>query len=210
MKAFEKNQTANSNFRHLLKSRYCLFAFFSAILFSCNTGPLTDVRVADQKSLVRVVKEVRDQASSVALTDPNRPVMIDIAVKRVKAYIVDTLKAQFTGWDVRVLDNTKTDPNGSEIRIAFGISINGFNLEETARYKSIVFKKWLSDAQPPLRDRLLALQVGDHVKITGSFVSRDKRIDVDPYNEKEYRKSKNIFSNPEFRVDITDVLMVED
>ena len=194
----------------MVKSQKILFTVFLAILLSCSNEPLKDVRVSDQQLFVSVVKEVRDQAASVALTDPNRPVMIDVAVKRVKAYIVDTLKSQFASWDVRVLDNTKTDPNGTEIRINFGTSIEGFNLEETARYKSIVFQQWLSDAQSPLREKLLELKVGDHVKITGSFVSRDKRIDVDPYNEKEFRQSKNIFSNPEFRVDVTDIVFVKD
>jgi len=136
--------------------------------------------------------------------------MIDQSVKRVKAYIFDTLKTEFSDWNARVLDNTKTDPNGTEIRVTFGISIDDFNLEETGRYKSIVLNEWLSDAQSPLKEKLLALNVGDHVKITGSFVIRDKRINVDPYNEKEFKLTKNIFTNPEFRVDIKDVSVVED
>lgn len=210
MKTFEKTITSNSYSFRPFRSNNRLYALLVMILFSCNSGPLTDIRVTDQQSFVRVVKEVRDQAASVALTDPNRPVMIDVAVKRVKAYIVDTLKSQFTGWDVRVLDNTKTDPNGTEIRITFGTSIDNYDLEETARYKSIVFREWLSDALPPLKEKLMALNVGDHVKISGSFVSRDKRIDVDPYNDKEFKQSKNIFSNPEFRVDITDVVVVDE
>ncbi|MEJ7692540.1 hypothetical protein [Daejeonella sp.] len=179
-------------------------------LYSCQERTLVDVRPADQQSFLRIVKEVRDSATQVPLSDGNRPVMIDNAVKRVKAYIVDTLKSKFDGWNARVLDNTKTDPNGTEVRLAFGLSIDDFNLEETARYKSVVFREWLSDAQSPLRERLLGLKVGDHVKITGSFISRDKRIDVDPYNEKEFKLTKNIFANPEFRVDITDVNIVED
>jgi hypothetical protein len=179
-------------------------------LISCNNGPLTDTRPADQQSFIKIVREVRDQAASVSLSDPNRPVMIDESVKRVKIYITDTLKSQFAGWNARVLDNTKTDPNGTETRIAFGISIDGFDLEESSRYKSIVFREWLSDAQPSLREKLQALKVGDHVKITGSFVTRDKRIDVDPYNEKEFKLSKNIFSNPEFRVDVSEVTVIND
>ena len=209
MKAFEKILSQNRTCL-FLRPYQNLYIILSVTLLSCNNEPRTDVRAADQRSFVRVVKEVRDQAASVPLTDPNRPVMIDVAVKRVKAYIVDSLKSQFTGWDVRVLDNTKTDPNGTEVRITFGTSIDDYNLEETARYKSVVFNKWLSDAQPPLRDKLKELKVGDHVKITGSFVLRDKRIDIDPYNEKEFKQSKNIFSNPEFRVEVTDVVIVED
>ena len=153
---------------------------------------------------------MRDSATAVPLTDPNRPVMIEESVKRVKNYMFDTLKTQCAGWDARVLDNTKTDPNGTETRITFGMSIDNFNLEETTRYKSIVLNEWLSDAQSPLKEKLLALNVGDHVKITGSFVIRDKRINVDPYNEKEFKLTKNIFTNPEFRVDIKDVSVVED
>ena len=210
MKAFEKNISSNSYSYRLLKSNNRLFALLIMILFSCNSEPLKDVRVAQQKSFVRVMKEARDQAARVALSDPNRPLMIDVAVKRVKAYITDTMKSEFTGWDARVLDNIKTDPNGTEIRITFGTSIDDFNLEETSRYKSIVFKEWLSDAQPPLRERMKSLKVGDHVKISGAFVIRDKRINVDPYNIKEFKQSKNIFSNPEFRVDITDLVVVDE
>lgn len=210
MAAFDKTLLLHNKMCIMLKLERFIFGAFLAALLSCSNKPLKDVRVAEQQSFVRVVKELRNQAAAVALTDPNRPVMIDVAVKRVKAFITDTLNSQFTAWDVRVLDNTKTDPNGTEVRIAFGASIDDYNLEETARYKSIVFKEWLSDAQPPLSEKLQALNVGDHVKITGTFVSRDKKIDIDPYNEKEFRKSKNIFSNPEFRVDITDVIVVED
>jgi hypothetical protein len=210
MKAFNKNSQKKIKIYILERSYKFLYAIFFAALVSCSNEPLIDVRVAEQQAFVRVVKEVRDQTERVALTDPNRPVMIDVAVKRVKAYIADTLKSEFKGWDVRVLDNIKTDPNGNEIRITFGTSIDDFNLEETARYKSIVFREWLSDAQPQLRERLEALTVGDHVKISGSFVIRDKQINVDPYNVKEFRQSKNIFSNPEFRVDVTEVLIVED
>lgn len=210
MKAFDSILSSNSQLCYVIRPHRILFLLLLATLTSCSNKPQTDVRVSEQHSFAKVVKEARDQADNVALTDPNRPVMIDDAVKRVKAYIMDTLNSKFTGWDVRVLDNTKTDPNGSEIRIAFGTSIDGYDLEETARYKSIVFREWLSDAQSPLREKLQALNVGDHVKITGSFATRDKKIDVDPYNEKEFRKSKNIFSNPEFRVDITDLIIVEE
>ncbi len=210
MAALQKPHSLCSKMCVILKLDKFFFAAFLASLLSCSNKPLPDVRVAEQRSFVGVVKQARDQADRVALTDPNRPVMIDVAVKRVKAFIADTLNSQFTGWDVRVLDNTKTDPNGSEIRIAFGSSIDDFNLEETARFKSVVFKEWLSDAKSPLREKLQALNVGDHVKITGSFVSRDKKIDIDPYNEKEYKKSKNIFSNPEFRVDVTALVVIED
>ncbi len=183
------------------------------ILFSicsCQERNITDDRPKDQRSFIGIVKEVRDSATSVSLNDPNRPVMIDQSLKRVKAYIADTLKSKFEVWNARVLDNTKTDPNGTEVRLAFGLSIDNFSLEETARYKSVVFREWLSDAQSPLREKLQALKVGDHVKITGSFITRDKRIDVDPYNEKEYKLTKNIFANPEFRVDLKDVIVVSE
>lgn len=179
-------------------------------LYSCKERHVTDSRPKDQQSFIGIVKAVRDSAAGVSLSDANRPLMIDQSLKRVKAYMADTLKSKFEGWDARVLDNTKADPNGNEVRIAFGLSIDKFDLEETARYKSVVFREWLSDSQPPLREKLLGLKVGDHVKISGSFITRDKRIDVDPYNEKEFKITKNIFSNPEFRVDITDVNLVED
>lgn len=179
-------------------------------LYSCQERNAIDTRPKDQQSFMGVVKEVRDSATQVSLADPNRPVMIDQSVKRVKAYIADTLQSKFHGWIARVLDNTKTDPNGNEVRVAFGLSIDDFNLEETARYKSVVFREWLSDAQSPLLEKLQGLHVGDHVKITGSFVTRDNRIDVDPYNEKEFKLSKNIFANPEFRIELTEINLVED
>lgn len=209
MKAFYSILSSNSQLCYVIRPHRILFLILLTLI-SCSNKPQTDVRVSEQQSFAKVAKEARDQADNAALTDPNRPVMIDDAVKKLKAYIVDTLNSKFTDWDVRVLDNTKTDPNGSEIRITFGTSIDGFDLEETARYKSIVFREWLSDAQSPLREKMQSLNVGDHVKITGSFVTRDKKIDIDPYNEKEFRKSKNIFSNPEFRVDITDLNIVEE
>ncbi len=210
MKAFKNILSFKSELSPQWGMQKLLVSALIISLLSCNNEPLKDVRPADQQSLARIVKDLRDEIAKVSLTDPNRDVLIDHNLKRVKAYIADTLKSQSSGWNARVLDNSKLDPNETAVRIAFGISIDNFNLEETARYKSIVFRQSLSDAQSPLREKLQELKVGDHVKITGSFVSRDKRIDVDPYNEKEFKLSKNILVNPEFRVEITDIVVVED
>ncbi|MES3016983.1 MAG: hypothetical protein V4721_04360 [Bacteroidota bacterium] len=210
MKSFTKDPLSKNELLNNWKINTLFISALIILISSCNSKPVKDVRPTDQQYFVSVVKAVRDSATRVPLTDPNRPVMIDESVKRVKAYIIDTLKSGFDGWHARVLDNTKTDPNGTEVRLAFGLSIDDFNLEETGRYKSVVFKEWLSDAQSPLREQLLNLKVGEHVKISGTFVTRDKRIDVDPYNEKEFKVSKNIFANPEFRVDVSEVKVVED
>ncbi|HEY1009470.1 MAG: hypothetical protein ACO1NS_10170 [Daejeonella sp.] len=182
----------------------------SVFFLSCQHKTLTDNRPSDQKSFVALVKELKDRAEKIPLSDGNRPVVIDNDVKRLKAYITDTLNSRFANWDARVLDNKMTDPNGGDTRITFGISIDDFNLDETSRFKSIVFRESLGNLQPPLREKLQNLKVGDHVKISGSFVTRDKKIDVDPYNVKEFKISKNIFSNPEFRTDITDLVQAQD
>ncbi len=179
-------------------------------LLSCNNEQRTDTRPADQQSFIAIVKGLKDQAEKIPLTDGNRPVVIDNGVKRLKQYITDTLNSQFDSWDVRVLDNKMTDPNGGDTRITFGMSIDNFDLEETSRFRSIIFRESISNVQPPLREKLQKLKVGDHVKISGSFVTRDKKIDVDPYNVKEFNISKNIFSNPEFRTDISELVPAKD
>ena len=188
-----------------------LLVFFIVVFsLSCKDENTTDSRPTEQRAFIGIVKELRNQAESIPLTDGNRPVVIDDGVKLLKMYIADTLNSKFDNWDARVLDNKMTDPNGGDIRITFGISIDNFNLEETARFKSIVFRESLSNVQSPLREKLQQLKVGDHVKISGTFVTRDKKIDVDPYNVKEFKISKNIFSNPEFRTDITNLVPAED
>jgi hypothetical protein len=177
---------------------------------SCKNQTSTDTRPADQRSFLGVVKGLKDQAASVPFNDPNRPIILDDGVKLLKRYITDSLKLKFDKWDARVLDNKMTDPNEGDHQITFGISIDNFDLKETSRYKSVVFRESLSGVQAPLRDELKQLKVGDHVKISGTFVTRDKKIDIDPYSLKEFRVSKNIFLNPEFRTDITHILPSED
>jgi hypothetical protein len=181
-----------------------------ALCLSCKQQNPTDTRPPQQRAFAGVVKTLKDQAERIPFADANRPVILDDGVNRLKSYITDTLNLKFDNWDARVLDNKMTDPDGSDHHIAFGISIDDFNLDETSRFKSVVFRESVNNVQPPLRDKLKQLKVGDHVKISGSFVTRDKKINIDPYNLKEFRVSKNIFLNPQFRTDISNIVLAED
>ena len=42
------------------------------------------------------------------------------------------------------------------------------------------------------------LKAGDQVKITGNFIEKEGFIDIDSYSD--YKFSKNVFDNPEFKV----------
>jgi len=44
------------------------------------------------------------------------------------------------------------------------------------------------------------LKVGDQVKISGNFIEKEGFIDIDNYSD--YKFSKNVFDNPEFKIEL--------
>ena len=75
-------------------------------------------------------------------------------------------------------------------------------MTEKTRYQSMVFTSRTSESQPAYA-ALKTLTVGDIARIDGKFKTLQKTINVDSYNE--LSKSKNVFDNPELRVEIGNV-----
>jgi hypothetical protein len=206
------NQTADIKmalFNHSILRNLFLLVILSGALISCKSKPTADTRSKDQLGLIKIVKFYRDGVDRSA-GESDKALYLESGIINVKKHITDTLQLKFSGWDARVLDNVKSSPDQDAPEITYGMSIDDFNLEEKSRYKSIVLGGSLSNTGPAAKSLAEQLEIGDHVQLSGSFITRDKRIDVDPYNLKNFRDSKNIFANPEFRVEITEIKIIED
>jgi hypothetical protein len=47
------------------------------------------------------------------------------------------------------------------------------------------------------------LKIGTDVKISGFFIDKDGFIDIDSYSN--YKFSKNVFDNPEFKIELESI-----
>ena len=192
----------------ILFSKIIVSIMISGSIASCKSTPTADTRPKEQVNFTKIVKQYREAVANSA-NESHRTQYLNLGVDAVKTHILDTLNLKFSDWDARVLDDAKSSADPDAREITYGLSIDDFNLEENSRYKSIVFRGTLSNTSAEALKIADKLVTGDHVKISGTFISKNEHIDVDPYNLKNFRDSKNIFANPMYRVEISDV-RVED
>ncbi|HQS06696.1 MAG TPA: hypothetical protein PLT16_13810, partial [Daejeonella sp.] len=78
------------------------------------------------------------------------------------------------------------------IEVNFSIPLDSSN---KSAQKSIVLSSMLETSK---KEMIQGLKVGDQVKISGNFIEKEGFIDIDSYSD--YKFSKNVFDNPEFKV----------
>lgn len=175
---------------------------FITSLTGCMEEKYVDNRPAEQARLVSIVREWRDTVNAAEKNEVLRRQLLENGVDSVKAHIQDSLQLQFKSWEARVL-NVGADPTAPEYIIAsFGMNLDAGNMSEKTRYQSLVFTGRTSESAPVYAS-IKALEVGDIIRIDGSFNTLQKTINIDSYND--LSKSKNVLDNPEFRVEITKV-----
>lgn len=169
-----------------------LLLILCAIVFACSQKS-EDIRPKEQVRLATIVKELRDSANAFESVPDARYNVLHGGVVRVKNFIIDSLGQKFTNWQVRVLD-----VSADKSEVAYGMNIDGGEMTESTRFKSIVFETRAYQNDTAFATISRNLKLGDVVTISGTFNSSGKNINIDPYKKKS--QSKNIFDNPAFRV----------
>ena len=161
-----------------------------------------DNRPVEQARFVGIVREWRDTVNAAEKNEGLRRQLLEKGVDAVKNHIQDSLQLQFKGWQARVLD-VAPDPTSPEYIItSLGMNLDSGLMSEKTRYRSIVFISRTSQSEPAYAI-LKTLKVGNNIQMDGSFITVQKTINMDSYNN--LSKTKNVLDNPELRVEISQI-----
>lgn len=175
-----------SRFLKYKDMRNFIFTGILFLLISCgkNTeqqGP------ADQIKFVNYVKFIRDAVNS--SDKANRSVQLNNGVLLTKAYVKDSLSLKFDSWHATLVEIIEKP---TSIEVNFSIPLDSSN---KSAQKAIILSALLYKNKKELTDKL---NVGDNVIINGNFIEKEGFIDIDSYSN--YKFSKNVFDNPEFKI----------
>jgi hypothetical protein len=165
------------------------------VLFSCkqntgeNTGPI------EQINFVNYIKTLRDTVNLSEQNKPLRNILLEKGISSSKIYVKDSLEMKFNSWQAIVLDIIDKQAS-TEINV-------GITLDPTNRsaQKSIILSTQVDQSGKAIIE---GIKAGDQVKISGIFIEKKGFIDIDNYSD--YKFSKNVFDNPEFK---TKLLKIE-
>lgn len=181
--------------------RSILFLAFIA-LFACRERSGSGIRPISQSNFTEAVKTIRDDIDHAPDEQVKRQIL-SRGVDSIKQYIRDTLSLKFASWEARVLEVSDNYDYSDQIDIRFGINIDSIPMSEKTRYRSVVLRDIIRKSGSQTAPLALKLRTGDIVKISGNFISKNGNIDIGSYNE--YKISKNLFANPQFRVEVTTI-----
>lgn len=146
---------------------------------------------ADQIRFVNYVKFIRDAVNSSDEDKANQSVQLNNGVLLTKAYVKDSLSLKFDSWQASLVEIIEK-PAYTEVN--FSIPLDPSN---KSAQKSIILSSMLDKSK---KEMIQGLKVGDQVKITGNFIEKEGFIDIDSYSD--YKFSKNVFDNPEFKIEM--------
>jgi len=172
--------------------RNFIIACTMLILASCGQNAAKVQRPDDQVRFVNYIKLLRDAVNSSEQDKGKRGILLDNGVISTKAYIKDSLQLKFDSWPaslVEIIDKP------ASVEINFSIILDSSN---KSAQKSIVLSCTMDKATQEI---IQGFKAGDQVKISGNFIEKDGFIDIDSYSN--YKFSKNVFDNPEFKVQVT-------
>jgi hypothetical protein len=147
---------------------------------------------ADQIKFVNYVKFIRDAVNS--SDEANRSVQLNNGVLLTKAYVKDSLSLKFDSWHTTLVEINEK-PTSTEVN--FSIPLDSSN---KSAQKAIILSALLYKNKKELTDKL---KVGDNVIISGNFIEKEGFIDIDSYSK--YKFSKNVFDNPEFKIELVSI-----
>ena len=149
---------------------------------------------ADQIRFVNYVKSIRDAVNASEQDKANRSILLDNGVISTKAYVKDSLQLKYNSWEASLVEVIEKP---ASIEVNFSIPLDSSN---KSAQKSIILSSMLDKSKQEI---IQGLKVGDEVKISGNFIEKEGFIDIDSYSN--YKFSKNVFDNPEFKVEIRGV-----
>jgi hypothetical protein len=167
--------------------RNFIIAVMLLILASC--GQKTEVLFpTEQTRFVNYVKFIRNAVNS--SNEANRSIQLNNGVLLTKAYVKDSLSLKFDSWQATLVEIIEK-PTTTEVN--FSIPLDASN---KSSQKSIILSSLLDISK---KDMIQGLKVGDQMKISGNFIEKEGFIDIDSYSN--YKFSKNVFDNPEFKIE---------
>jgi len=169
------------------------FIIASMLFIFASCGQIAKIQGPDdQVKFVNYIKALRDAVNSLEQDDKaKRGMMLDNGVISTKAYVKDSLHLKFDSWQANLVEIIEKP---ASVEINFSIILDPSN---KSSQKSIVLSSILDKNKQEIIE---GLKAGDQVKISGNFIEKDGFIDIDSYSN--YKFSKNVFDNPEFKVEI--------
>jgi hypothetical protein len=108
--------------------------------------------------------------------------------------VKDSLSLKFDSWNTTLVEINEK-PTSTEVN--FSIPLDSSN---KSAQKAIILSALLYKNKKELTDKL---KVGDNVIISGNFIEKEGFIDIDSYSN--YKFSKNVFDNPEFKIELVSI-----
>lgn len=162
------------------------------ILSSCGQNGGNDSGPNEQLSFVKYIKARRDTVNTSDQNKDLRSFLLDNGISSTKIYIKDSLQLKFNFWQAMVLEIIDKQ---TTVEVNFGITLDQAN---RSAQKSIVLSALMYPSEKAIIE---GIKAGDQVKISGIFIEKKGFIDIDNYSD--YKFSKNVFDNPEFKTKIT-------
>ncbi|WP_143007672.1 hypothetical protein [Daejeonella rubra] len=162
------------------------------ILTSCGQKGGDDPGPNEQLSFVKYIKALRDTVNTSEQNKDLRSVLLDNGISSTKIYVKDSLHLKFNFWQAKVLEIIDKQ---ATVEVNFGITLDQAN---RSAQKSIVLSSLMDQSDKAIIE---GIKAGDQVKISGIFIEKKGFIDIDNYSD--YKFSKNVFDNPEFKIKIT-------
>lgn len=175
------------------------FIIITALLFSCGEKNRISNRPTEQVKFVNLIQSLRDQVNAAEKDKALKSDLLQRGVPYVKQYIRDSLQLKFNAWEARVLDIKENYPQQGATELKFGMAYDLSDILEKLRYRSIVLSSQ-NPADSKISAILKNLKPGDYLKLSGEIIEKEGFIDIDSYSN--YKFSKNIFDNAEFKVQI--------
>ncbi len=167
------------------------FIIAGILLLLSSCGQNAEVQgPADQIKFVNYVKFIRDAINSSDAAKGNRSVQLNNGVLLTKAYVKDTLSLKFDSWQATLVEIIEK-PTTTEVNFSIPLDSSNKSAEKAIILSTLLYKN--------KKELIQGLKIGDDVKISGNFIDKEGFIDIDSYSN--YKFSKNVFDNPEFKIE---------
>ena len=171
------------------------FIISGIILLLASCGQNAELQgPADQMRFVNYVKSIRDAVNASEKDKGIRSILLDNGVISTKAYVKDSLSLKFDSWHATLVEIIEK-PASIEINLSIPLDPSNKSAQ-----KSIILSSMLQISKNKM---IQGLKVRDQVKISGNFIEKEGFIDIDNYSD--YKFSKNVFDNPEFKIELLSI-----
>lgn len=165
------------------------FIIAGVLILLTSCGQNTEIQVPEEQTrFVNYVKYIRNAINS--SDEANRSIQLNNGILLTKGYIKDSLSLKFDSWQA-ILVEVIEKPTSLEVN--FSVPLDPSN---KSAQKSIILSSMLEISK---KEMVKGLKAGDQVKISGNFIEKEGFIDIDSYSD--YKFSKNVFDNPEFKIE---------